>query len=115
MRAVTGAPHPRLRRLAYRVRHGVIAGAPTVVAGERFANLVRSGVRPAREQILGGEEDARRAEPALERVLLGERLLEIEDLPRAHGGRSGCSGRAAPPAGPAGRPPAPPRPRRSGR
>src|SRR5437773_10344286 len=83
MRAATGAPHPRLSRLAYRVHHGVIAGAPTVVAGERFANLVRSDIRPTRDQILNGEQDARREEPAPQRILLYKRLMKIKDLPRA--------------------------------
>src|ERR1700722_5146228 len=73
--AASGAAH--LRR---RIEHGaddlVVAGAAAEVAGEPVACLGLARVRVAREQRLGGDQEAGRAEAALQRRMLEELLLQ---------------------------------------
>src|SRR6185503_5871896 len=67
-----------------RVQDLRVAGAPAEVAGERLANLVARRRGVLREQRLRGEQDARRAVPALRGAELRERLLQRVEPP------SGC-------------------------
>ena len=59
--------------------HGVedllVPGAAAEVPGERLADLVVRRVRDAPEEIGRGDDEARRAEAALHRAGVGERLL----------------------------------------
>src|SRR5712691_11214593 len=66
--------------LPHRLDDGVIAGAAAVVARQRLPDLPRARSRLSGQQILSGQDHARSAEAALERVLLRESLLEIEDF-----------------------------------
>src|SRR5258705_4248280 len=66
--------------LPHRLDNGVIAGAAAVVARQRLPDLPRARSRLSGQQILSGQDHARSAEAALERVLLRESLLEVEGL-----------------------------------
>src|SRR6188768_234932 len=52
-----------------------VARAPAEVPGERLADLVVARIRDAAQEIGGGDDEARRAEPTLDRSRLGECLL----------------------------------------
>src|SRR5215471_8792370 len=54
----------------------VVAGAPAEVAGEPVARLGLGRIRIAVEQRLGGDQKPRCAEPALQRRMLQEFLLQ---------------------------------------
>jgi hypothetical protein len=69
----------------------LIAGAAAEVAGEGFADLVVSGVRVLLEERFDRHHEAGRAEPALETVVLHERLLDR--VQRAVGGGDALDGR----------------------
>src|SRR5712691_989908 len=64
----------------------LVAGAAAQVAGKRPAHVFLGGVGILREQRLGGHHHARRAEPALQPVLLLEALLQRVQL--AGGGQA---------------------------
>src|SRR5581483_10653018 len=70
----------RLRRLAHGADDVLVAGAPAEVALERVANLVVARVGVPREQVGRGDDHPRRAEPALQAVLVPERLLDRVQL-----------------------------------
>src|SRR5215831_12827995 len=57
-----------------------IAGAAAQVARDRLADLLLARVLVAREERAGGHEHSRRAEAALQTVLLGETLLHRVEL-----------------------------------
>src|SRR5487761_460390 len=79
-----------LGRPQHRLHDVLVAGAAAQVAGQRPPHVFLGRVRVAVEQGLGGQHHARRAEPALEPVLLPETLLERVQLARRgqalHGG-----------------------------
>ena len=58
----------------------LVAGAPAQLAGDRLPDLVGRRVRVVVEQPAGGQHHARRAEPALQAVALGEALLHRVQL-----------------------------------
>ncbi len=60
----------------HRLDDGLIARAPAEVPAERVADRLDGGVGVAREQVSGGEDDSRRAEAALQAVVLDERALD---------------------------------------
>ncbi len=59
---------------------GVVAGAPAHIPGEEFADFRTRYGFAQRNELVGGEQHARRAEPTLRGVPFDERLLEIGDL-----------------------------------
>src|SRR4051794_6434924 len=71
-------------QLGGRVLHGFddvdVAGAPAEVAGDRLADLPFAGIRIACQQGRAGEHHARRAEAALQAVLLPETFLNGVEL-----------------------------------
>src|SRR6516225_332268 len=70
-----GPADPELRgRPEHRLDDVLIAGAPAQVAGQCPPHVLLGGVGVAVEQGLGGHHHARRAEPALQSVLLLEAL-----------------------------------------
>ena len=71
-------PPPRCRA-QHRLDDRVIARAAAVVPADRLADGRRIGRRVALQEIVRGEQHARRAEAALERVLRAEGLLELGD------------------------------------
>ena len=66
-----------LGRARDRLDDGVIAGAAAVVGAEGLADGRRVGTRLALQQLVRGEQHARRAEAALQRVLRAEGLLQV--------------------------------------
>src|SRR5215472_18532543 len=72
----SGLPSELLGRPQHRLDDVLVAGAPAEVAGQRPADLLFGRIRVAVEQGLGREHHARRAEPALQPVLLLEALLQ---------------------------------------
>src|SRR2546427_219216 len=70
---VFGGPLDRLHDV-------VVAGAATEVALELVADLLFRRLRVALQQLVGGHDHARRAEAALEPVLLPEALLDRMQL-----------------------------------
>ena len=54
----------------------LVAGAAADVAGDRLADLRLVGAGSSRRNARRGHQDARRAEPALQGVVLAERLLQ---------------------------------------
>src|SRR6185503_19150282 len=70
----------RLRRLLDRLDDVVIPGAAAEVALEAEADLLLGGARVLLQQRDRGHHEARRAEAALERVVLVERLLDGVEL-----------------------------------
>src|SRR5690348_15458265 len=82
--AASGAAH-----LGGRIEHGadnlVVAGAAAEVAGEPVARLGLGRIRIAVEQRLGGDQNAGRAEAALQRRVLEELSLQrMQLLPARH-------------------------------
>src|ERR1700742_1420595 len=77
-------------RPEHRLHDVLVAGAAAQVAGYRPPHVFLGGIRVAVEQVLGRHHHARRAEPALQAVLLPEPLLDGMQLARRgqalHGG-----------------------------
>src|SRR5215468_3301957 len=72
--------HPLLRHRLHRIDNRVITGAAAVITRQVLADL-RAVERPAGcKQFLCGEQHARCAEAALQRVACGKGLLQIGDL-----------------------------------
>jgi hypothetical protein len=67
------------RRTQDGLNDGVISRAAAVVAAEGLADGRRIGMGLQRQQLVRRQQHARRAEPALERVLRSERVLQIGD------------------------------------
>src|SRR5690242_4423063 len=65
----------RLRRDLHRLDDPLVAGATAEVPGEPFLDLVEAGVRVVLQERLDGDDEARRAEAALQPVRLAEGLL----------------------------------------
>src|SRR5262245_57551701 len=92
----TGAPPPPdtspgsgASHLGGRIEHGaddlVVTGAPAEVAGEPVARLGFGRIRIALEQRLGGDQQAGRAEAALQRRMLEEFSLQrMQIVPARH-------------------------------
>src|SRR3954466_11296985 len=85
----TPRPGPRHRGagppasdVEHRLDDPLVARAAAQVAGERLAHLALARIGPRAQQRLGGHEEARRAEPALQRMALVEGLLERMQLLR---------------------------------
>src|SRR5215213_6542556 len=75
----------RSRRFADRRDDVLVAGASTVVALQRVADLAVGGIRVAGEEVGRDHDHSRGAEAALEAVLLPERVLEwMEAAVRSH-------------------------------
>ena len=88
-----------LRRAQDGLDDGVIARAAAVVAAEGLADGRRIGMGLSREQLVRRQQHARRAEPALERVLRAEGVLQVGDraalgeaLDRLHAAAVGLGG-----------------------
>src|SRR4051812_34824989 len=64
----------------HRLHDVLVTGAAAQVARQRPADLVLAGVGRLVEQGLGGQHHARRAEPALQAVLVAEALLQGMEL-----------------------------------
>src|SRR5258707_15861447 len=78
--SIAGSSAPRFERRFDRIDDGVIAGTAAVVAREDRWDVV-TGYAPALlEQLGGGDQHARRAVAALERVALDEIRLQIGDF-----------------------------------
>src|SRR5262245_12342095 len=79
-----GAGSLELAHFLGRVLHGPddvdVAGAAAEVSGDGFADFLLARVLVALEQCRAGHHHARRAEPTLQRVLLGEALLHGMEL-----------------------------------
>src|SRR5207302_1851682 len=75
-----------LRGEPHRVEDLRVAGAAAEVAGERLADLVFARVGDALEQRGRGNDEPGRAEPALHRSRLDERLLHVLQTGPFHGG-----------------------------
>src|ERR1700732_772964 len=67
-------------RCPYCVDNVLAAGAATEIAAEAVADFVVGSERPLAQEIDGGHQHPRRAEPALQRVMLAERLLQTVEL-----------------------------------
>ena len=65
----------RSGRQPYGVQDLLVARAPAEVPGQRLPDLGVGGARVPRQQVMGLHEQPRRAEPALHRAGLEERLL----------------------------------------
>src|SRR5262245_60112986 len=87
---VTSRPLKLLGRPEHRLDDVLVPGAPAEVAGQGPADLLLGGVRIPLEQGFRGEHHARRAEAALQAVLVLEPLLYGVQLARPaeslHGG-----------------------------
>jgi hypothetical protein len=59
-----------------------VAGAAAQHAGQLRGELVLRHLGPVAEQVVGAEQEAGRAEAALQRVVAAERLLQRVQLPR---------------------------------
>src|SRR5689334_7444836 len=81
----TGAPEFG-RRPQHRLDDVLVAGAAAQVAGQRPAHVLLGRVEALVKERLGGQHHARRAEPALQPVLLPEALLQRVQL--AGGGQA---------------------------
>src|SRR5215470_6671671 len=73
---------PDLRHRLHRVDDGLIAGAAAVIAGEMRADLFAAWNAAAGQQLLRGQQHARRAIAALQGVARDERLLQVGDFVR---------------------------------
>ncbi len=63
------------RRLVDGVEDLLVPGAAAEVARQRLADLVVARIRDAAQEVGRGDDEAGRAEPALDRARIGERLL----------------------------------------
>src|SRR4026207_291814 len=69
-----------LRGVLHRFHDVQIPGAAAQVAGDRLADLLLARVLVALEKRAAGHQHARRAEAALQRVLLGKAFLDRMEL-----------------------------------
>jgi hypothetical protein len=81
---LSGPPHgcdagsaPSRRAGVDRLDDGLVAGAPAQVRGDHLADLLLARLGPLGEEPLGEHQEAGSAEPALQRVVIGERPLQI--------------------------------------
>src|SRR5262249_49036810 len=85
----------RRRHRLDRVDDGLIAGAPAVIAGEVRADRLAGRNAAATEQLLRGEQHARRAKAALQRVARDEGALQVGELAAVGAALDGPTRRAA--------------------
>ena len=86
--ALDDGPHSALGRQPDGVEDLLVARAAAEVAGQRLADLGIGGVRVARQQVVAGDDQPRRAEAALHRARLDEGLLDGVQLARPPPGPS---------------------------
>ena len=70
------APPDRRGRRLHGAHDVLVAGAAAQVAFQAVADLLGRGIGRVLQQFVGGEDHPRRAEPALQAVLVPERFLD---------------------------------------